>query len=142
MKNVGQCIFYRACALLPIVGALNPAGTVRQICPGPDISHSGGYGVDIAIGPVQRLNPRGKPVIAQPAMIDDRLIYLRKNAGVLINGRLPKIWYLTNIPEKSDASDAIDALNNVVARAQAAKGGVVFPGTRPVEKLARAGSVE
>ncbi len=99
MQHVRQPVLYSARALLPMGGALNPVGTMRNVGPGPHMRDACHQRVNIAIESLESFDVAVDPVLGQTlAALAEMLKKLAEQGGMLFRHGLAEVRDLTHFP--------------------------------------------
>ena len=110
MQNVGKPVLDGAGAFLPVDGALNPVGTMRNIGPGANVRDACHQRVDVAVEVLQALHMALYPVFGQPlAALRQMPEKLRQQGRVLFRHRLAEVRNLADLPQQPDALGRVQA---------------------------------
>ena len=107
VQHVGKLVLDRARALLPVRGALDPVGPVRNVGPGPDMGDACHQRVDVAVVAFEPLHVALDPVFGQALAALVRCWKSWPSSAVCSSVIvLRKSGHLADFPEQLDPSSA------------------------------------
>lgn len=62
VQRIRQAVFYRACFAAPMAFVIDPAFSLRNISPGPNIGETFRQRVNVSVGPVDAPDLAGEPI--------------------------------------------------------------------------------
>ena len=105
VQRVGETVFDGPRPLLPVVGVLQPVGTVGNERPGADVSDAICERIDIAVGAIGQSHLLGKPVLRNAAVPRrHKLVERGDQLGVVLARDLAVVGDLADVPQLGDGS--------------------------------------